>query len=331
MWYGVCQLSSLFVLPTMLAALAARPDPDRPLDGLEVGHYELGRPAPGFARVQLKAASLNRHDVWTLRGYGAARELLPMVLGTDGAGVTEDGREVIVHAVIDDERAPSLLSERHPGTLAEWVAVPTANLVPKPTQLSFEEAACLPTAYLTAYNMLFGKGRVLPGEHVLIQGAGGGVATAAIILARAAGIEITVTSRDESRRERALELGAHHALPTGERLSQRVDAVLETVGAATYAHSLRSVRHGGRVIVAGGTTGFDPPAELQLMFLRDVAVIGTFMGTRDQLELLARFMATTGTKPLIDSSWPLAETHGALRRMIDGSAFGKLVIHPCQQ
>lgn len=315
----------------MLAALAARTDPDRPGDGLEVRDYEPGPLAPGFTRVHLKAASLNRHDVWTLRGYGAPRDLLPMVLGTDGAGVTDDGREVIVHAVIDDGGAPSLLSERHPGTLAEWVAIPTANLVPKPEELSFEEAACLPTAYLTAYNMLFGKARLLPGEHVLIQGAGGGVATAAIALAAAAGIEVTVTSRDESRRARALDLGADHALPTGDRLPQRVDAVLETVGTATFAHSLRSVRHGGRVIVAGGTTGFDPPAELQLLFLRDVAVIGTFMGTRDQLELLARFMATTETKPVIDSVWPLGETHRALRRMIDGAAFGKLVIHPCRQ
>lgn len=314
----------------MLAAYAATQHPDRPVEGLVIGDLEPSPLPDGFTRVQLKAAALNHHDVWTLRGYGVPGDRLPMVLGTDGAGVTVDGREVIVHAVVEDADGVSLLSERHPGTLAEWVAIPSANLVPKPAALSFEEAACLPTSYLTAYNMLFGKGRLVPGEHVLIQGAGGGVASAAILLAAAAGLEVTVTSRDEERRERALTLGAHHALRTGTRLSGRVDAVLETVGAATWAHSLRSVRSGGRVIVAGATSGFDPPAELPLLFLRDVSVLGTFMGSHEQLELLARFMAATGTKPNIDSVWPLSQADRALRRMVDGSAFGKLVINPRQ-
>lgn len=312
----------------MLAAYAARQDAEHPIAALEVGDLEHGSPPDGFTTVHVRAAALNHHDVWALRGFGLSAELLPMVLGTDAAGVTLDGREVILHSVIDAANGPSLLSELHPGTLAEWVAIPTRNLVAKPPELSFDEAACLPTAYLTAYNMLFGKGRLVPGEHVLVQGAGGGVATAAILLAVAAGLEVTVTSRSEGRRRRALELGAHHAAATGERLQQRVDAVLETVGAATFGHSLRAVRRGGRIVVAGATTGFNPSAELQLVFLRDVSVIGTFMGSREQLDLLARFMATTGTKPLIDGVWPLARTHDALRRMVDGTAFGKLVIHP---
>src|SRR5690606_7136090 len=175
-------------------------------------------------------------------------------LGTDAAGVTADGTEVVVHAVIGatghgvgpDERR-TLPSEKYPGTLAEQVAVPTWNLVPKPAELSFEEAACLPTAWLTAYRMLFRSANVRPGDRVLVQGAGGGVATAAIALGAAAGFEMFVTSRDQAKRDRALSLGAAHAVETGARLSTRVDAVLETVGAATWSHSIKSLRPGGTV------------------------------------------------------------------------------------
>ena len=312
----------------MRAAYAARIDAERPLDGLVVGELDPGEPPAGFTVVDVRAAALNHHDVWSLRGVGLPADRLPMVLGCDAAGVDPDGREVVVHAVIPEDGRVSLLSERHHGTLAERVAVPAANLVPKPAELSWEEAACLPTAYLTAFNMLFGRARLVPGEHVLVQGAGGGVATAAIVLAVAAGLEVTATSRDEARRERALALGAHHAVPTGTRLPSRVDAVVETVGAATWAHSLRAVRNGGRLVVAGATSGFDPPSELQQLFMRDVSVLGTLMGDRRQLELLTRFLVTTGVRPVIDSVRPLGETRDALALMVGGDVFGKLVIRP---
>lgn len=314
----------------MIAAYAARQDPERPLDGLRIGVLaDAGH--GGFTNVRVRACALNHHDLWTLRGYGVPAERLPMVLGTDAAGTTDDGREVIVHAVVETAAGrSSLLSERFPGTLAETVAVPERNLIPKPPELSFEDAACLPTSYLTAYNMLFGKGELRPGEHVLIQGAGGGVSTAAILIAVASGLEVTVCSRDDERRARAQALGAHHVLATGAPPAECVDAVLETVGAATFAHSLRAVRKGGRVIVAGATSGFSPPAELELLFMRDVSVLGTYMGTQAQLGLLARFMAVTGVRPLIDSTWPLRRVKEALARMADGAAFGKLVVNPDQ-
>src|SRR5947208_15725198 len=202
----------------MLAAYASRVDADDPLSALEVGE----RPEPvapdGWATVSVRAASLNHHDVWALRGVALSADQTPMILGGDAAGVDEDGNEVVVHSVIGDPDAgggdetydprPSLLSEKYPGTLAEKVAVPRRNLVPKPAELSFEEAACLPTAWLTAYKMLFTRGAVKPGMTVLVQGAGGGVATAAIALGRAAGVRMWATSRSEAKRERALELGA---------------------------------------------------------------------------------------------------------------------------
>src|SRR3954447_19137995 len=259
----------------MIAVYAARTSKEDPMSAVEVGD----RPAPdvpeGWSRVRLKAASLNHHDVWSLRGVGLPEDRLPMVLGCDGAGVDEEGREVVVHAVISDpewkgdetlDPKRSLLSERYPGTFAERVAVPRRNLIPKPDELSFEEAACLPTAWLTAYRMLFGRGELQPGQTVLIQGAGGGVATAAIAIGRAAGFRVWVTSRSEEKRAQATELGAEKAFEAGARLPERVDAVLETVGKATWAHSVKSLKPGGKLIVSGATSGADPSADLSRVF-----------------------------------------------------------------
>lgn len=307
----------------MRAAVARGGDPDDPLAHLILEEVSAPVERPGWTVVDVRAAAFNHHDLWTLRGLAGHQSSEPIVLGTDAAGVTPDGREVIVHAVIGPG---TLLSEGAPGTLAQQVLVPDANLVPKPEELNFAEAACLPTSYLTAYHMLFGKGALRPGEHVLIQGAGGGVATAAILLGRAAGLEITVTTRDEARGHRAADLGAHHVLPIQSRLPRRVDAVLETVGAQTWGHSLRSVRPGGRVVVAGGTTGFDPPAELPLLFLRDVDVRGAFMGTAEELRLLAAFLVNTGVRPVIDSVHDLEDIGVVAERMHSGEVFGKLVI-----
>jgi NADPH:quinone reductase-like Zn-dependent oxidoreductase len=242
----------------MFAITATAITPDDPLAGLHLGDHPDPTPPDGWEVVEVRAAALNHHDVWTLRGVGIDPGRLPIVLGCDAAGVTADGREVLVHAVIatpdGDEtlaRDFSILSERYDGTFAERVAVPARNLIPKPASLSFEEAACLPVAYLTAYRMLFTRGELRPGHRVLVQGAGGGVATAAVLLARAAGLHVTVTSRDEAKLEQALALGAHAAVPAGERLPDRVDAVMETVGEATWSHSLKALEPGGIVVVSG--------------------------------------------------------------------------------
>src|SRR4249919_294170 len=211
----------------MLAVSAVGIDPTDPLSGLAVGERPDPTAPEGWTTVDVRAAALNHHDLWSLKGVGLSADRLPMVLGCDAAGIDEDGREVIVHAVIGDPTAGggdetldpkrSLLSEVHDGTLAEKVAVPTRNVVPKPAELSFEEAACLPTAWLTAYRMIFTKSGAKPGDTVLVQGAGGGVATAAITLGRAAGLRVWATSRDEERRARALEIGAHEVFETGAR------------------------------------------------------------------------------------------------------------------
>jgi NADPH:quinone reductase-like Zn-dependent oxidoreductase len=281
------------------------------------------------------AASLNHHDVWTLRGVGISPDRLPIVLGCDAAGLDPDGNEVVVHAVISDpdwtgdetmDPRRSLLSERYDGTFAQRVAVPRRNLVPKPAALSFAEAACLPTAYLTAYRMLFGRSGLQPGATVLVQGAGGGVATALILLGRAAGYRVWATSRSEEKRDRAVRLGADQAFPPGARLPERVDAVMETVGEATWAHSLRALKPGGTIVISGATSGPMPPADLSRVFFLQLSVVGSTMGTRDQLGRLLRFCQQTGVRPLIDRTLPLDQARDGLAAMITGELFGKVVL-----
>jgi NADPH:quinone reductase-like Zn-dependent oxidoreductase len=319
----------------MLAVTAARIDPDNPLNGLELGE----RPEPdvpdGWTTVSVRATALNHHDVWTLRGVGVREDRLPIVLGCDAAGIDEDGNEVIVHAVIGDldrgggdetlDPKRTLLSESYDGTFAEKVAVPRRNLVPKPAELSFEEAASLPTAWLTAYRMLFEKSGQQPGATVLVQGAGGGVATALVALGSAAGYRMWVTGRSAAKRERALKLGADQAFEPGSRLPQRVDVVMESVGQATWAHSVKSLRPGGRIVVCGATSGPAPSAELTRVFFQQLSVVGSTMGTRDQLVRLARFCASTGTRPVIDRALPLTEARAGIAAMADGDVFGKIV------
>jgi NADPH:quinone reductase-like Zn-dependent oxidoreductase len=319
----------------MLAAYAARTSPDDPLSALEVGE----RPAPdvpdGWARVRVRAASLNHHDVWSLRGVGLPAERLPMILGCDAAGVDDDGNEVVVHAVIGDpdhrgdetmDPKRSLLSERYQGTLADEVVVPRRNLVPKPAALSWQEAACLPTAWLTAYRMLFTRSGLQPGATVLVQGAGGGVATALIALGSAAGYRVWATSRDEAKQARAVELGAAAAFASGARLPDRVDAVMETVGAATWGHSLRSLKQGGTVVISGATSGPNPTAtELNRIFFLQLSIVGSTMGTRAELERLITFCEQTGVRPVIDTVLPLEQAREGFAKMAAGDLVGKVV------
>lgn len=318
----------------MLAVTASRIDRENPLAGLDVGQRPEPEVPADWVSVEVKAAALNHHDLWTLRGVGIKAEQLPMVLGCDAAGVDPDGNEVVVHAVIADpgvgdetmDPGRSLLSEKHDGTFAERVVVPRRNLVPKPSSMSFAEAACLPTAWLTAYRMLVTRSPLEPGQTVLVQGAGGGVASAAIALGRAAGFQVWATSRDEGKRARALELGAHAVFESGARLPGKVDAVMETVGEATWDHSVRSLRPGGTIVVSGATSGFNPPAQLNRVFFLQLSVVGSTMGTRRELEQLLAFLAATGVRPVIDSEFPLAQARDGFAKMADGDLFGKIIL-----
>ena len=320
----------------MFAASAVSFSTDEPLSGLHIGDHPEPVVPDGWVVVDVRATSVNHHDLWTLKGVGLRADRLPMILGCDAAGLDPDGNEVIVHGVITDggftdetmDPGRTLLSEKHQGTFAERVAVPARNLIPKPASLSWEQAACLPTAWLTAYRMLFTRSGVVPGQTVLIQGAGGGVSTALIMLARQAGLRVWVTSRDEAKGARAVELGAHEAFPSGARLPEKVDAVMETVGAATWSHTLRALKPGGRVVIAGATSGSQPPADLSRVFFLQLSVVGSTMGTRDELERLVAMCEATGIRPLIDHVLPLSAADEALRHVAAGDLFGKIVLTP---
>ncbi len=318
----------------MLAAYASDIDPKDPLSGLAIDDRPEPEVPDGWTTVTVKATSLNHHDLWSLRGVGLPADRLPMILGCDAAGLDDDGNEVVVHSVIasDDWRGDetfdprrSLLSERYQGTFAERVTVPRRNVVPKPAELSFEEAACLPTAWLTAYRMLFTRGKVVPGQTILVQGATGGVATALTVLASAAGIRVWVTGRSDSGRDQALKLGADQAFESGARLPERVDAVMETTGQATWGHSIRSLKPGGTLVVCGATTGDASPAELTRIFFLQLSVVGSTMGTREELDRLMRLCVDRDIRPAIHSTMALKDARQGFEAMLAGDVVGKIV------
>ncbi len=318
----------------MLAVYAAEPRPDAPLDALRVGERTEPEIPDGWARVRVRAASLNRHDLWTLRGVGIKPEQFPMILGCDGAGITDDGRNVVLYPIIgtpgfagDETTDPgrTLLTERYQGTFAEYTTVPTRNLLPLPDSMSFESAATLGTTYLTAYRMLATRSGLPAGSTILVQGASGGVSTALIQLGRAMGMRVWATSRSVDGRDRATGLGAHQAFEQGARLPERVDGVFESVGRASWAHSMRAVRPGGVIVCCGATSGADPSADLQRLFFLQISVIGSTMGTLDELRRLIAFCDASGVRPVVDRTFPLAQGREALELLEHGTP-GKLVL-----
>jgi NADPH:quinone reductase-like Zn-dependent oxidoreductase len=345
----------------MLAAYASAAGGHDPLANLTIGELPAPVPQPGWARVRVRAASLNHHDIWTLRGVSSSPVIPPQILGCDAAGEVDSyggdpapgapapGTRVVVYPIVTcgqcqaclaDEplgcRSFRMLSESPlAGAFAEYVEIPAANLVALPDQVSFADAACLPTAYLTAYRALFVRAGLRPGMNVLVQGASGGVATACILLGRLAGITVYATSRDEAKRALAVDLGAEAAFPL-ERETARavvratggvgVDAVVDTVGEPTWDLSLRAVKPGGVVVVPGATGGANPPAQLNRIFFRSVTVAGTTMGTRGELRRLVDLVATGALRPLIGSTHPLRDAPIAFAEMAGGDLRGKITL-----
>lgn len=318
----------------MFAVYAKEPNADDPLASLVVGERPDPEVPEGWVRVSVRAASLNMHDIWTLRGVGIKPDQFPMTLGCDGAGVLDDGTEVVLHSVVnapgwrgDDTLDPkrTLLTEKYQGTFADSVVVPARNVLPKPSGLSFAEAATMGTAWLTAYRMLFVKSGLRPGQTMLVQGASGGVATALVQLGRAAGFRVWVTGRTEEKRALAEQLGAHASFEPGARLPERVDAVFETVGKATWAHSLKSLKPGGIVVVSGSTSGPDPSADLQRVFFLQLRVTGSTMGTREELADLLSYVDLAGIRPRIGAELPMTEAATGFADMLEGRTSGKIV------
>lgn len=319
----------------MFAVYASEPNADAPFDSLVVGERPEPEVPDGWVRVNVSAASLNMHDLWTLRGVGIKPDQFPMILGCDGAGTLDDGTEVVLYPIIGDpdwrgdetlDPKRTLLTERHQGTMAEQVVVPARNAVPAPAGLTPGQGAVLGTAWLTAYRMLFTKSGLQPGQTVLVQGASGGVSTALIQLARAAGLQVWVTGRDEEKRALAQRLGAHATFESGAKLPGKADAVMESVGEATWKHSMRALRPGGRIVVCGSTSGPNPPADLQRLFFLQLEVVGATMGTRQELANLMDFVASTGITPEIGTELPMTSATEAFEAMSEGRTAGKIVL-----
>ena len=320
----------------MRAAVAISQNYDNPLTGLVLRDEPEPISRPGWARVRVVASSLNPHDVWTLRGVGHPAERIPIILGCDAAGYTDDGRAVVVHPVIADwdrgvgdstmDPQRALLSETINGGLAEYVLVPEVNLIPKPDFFSFEEVASLPVAWGTAYRMLFTRAGLSAGDRVLVQGATGGVASAAIALARAAGATVYATVRDESNFAFALESGAHEVFLSGGRLPQRVDIVVDSVGEATWSHSLKSLRPGGTVVTCGATSGPNANADLNRVFYQQLSIIGSTGCTLPELIALMRLMETAGLRPPISQIVTLDNVREGFEALISGAHRGKIAV-----
>src|SRR5713226_5661966 len=310
----------------MFAIYATHADSNDPLAALKIGE----RPEPdvpeGWVRVKISHASLNRHDLFTLRGVSGHPEGItyPIILGNDAAGTLDDGTPVVIYPVMgsDDWRGDETLdpawhipSEFIHGTFADYAVVPRRNALPRPHGLSPLHASVLGTAWLTAYRALFTKSRLRAGQTVLIQGATGGMATALIQLGRAAGFEVWVTSRSEEGRAQAKALGAHESFPSNEPLPRKVPVVIDNVGSDSWAHSMSSLARGGTLVTVGGTTGFEVALNLLPVFADQLTITGSIMGTLKDMENMVRLIAQAGIEPEIGVILPMESAQEAFRAM----------------
>lgn len=320
----------------MFAVYATHAAPDDPLSALKVGERPDQDVPDGWVRVKVSHASLNRHDVFTLRGMSGHPEGItyPIILGNDAVGTLDDGTPVVIYPMMgsEDWRGDETLdpgwhipSECVHGTFADYAAVPKRNAISLPENLSPLHASVLGTAWLTAYRALFTKSGLRAGETVLIQGATGGMATALIQLGQAAGFEVWATSRSEEGRVRAEALGARRSFAPSEPLPRKVPVVIDNVGAGSWGHSLSSLARGGTLVTVGGTTGFDVSLNLVPVFADQLTITGSIMGTLNDMEDMVRLIALAGIKPEIGSVLPMESAEEGFLAMWEGKTRGKTV------
>jgi len=307
--------------------------------GPEVLRYEDAPdpdPKPGEVLVELRAASLNHLDLWIRKGLPSVPK--PRILGADGAGIRADtGERVVINPGIDhgDGRI-SVVGEHSDGTHAELVAVPAQNVYPLPDEISFEEAAAFPLVFETAYRMLVTRSGLRAGETVFVWGIGSGVATASLAIAKALGARVIVTSSSEEKLARARGLGAdetiNHAVDDVKAAVKELtggrgaDVVIEHVGEATWRTSLDVAAQGGRIAVCGATTGPNPPAGLHRIWWKQLSILGSSMGTKQDFEGVYELVKSGRAKPVVDAVFPLADARAAHERLEAGEQLGKIVL-----
>ncbi|HET8999554.1 MAG TPA: zinc-binding dehydrogenase [bacterium] len=302
------------------------------------------RAEAGQAVVRVHACSLNHLDIFVRRGMPGKRTPLPFVSGGDIAGVIAEigpeapGLAVGTRVLVDPAIEHGAIGEDAPGGLAEYALVPAANLIPLPDILAFDQAAALPIAYGTAWRMLRTRGRIGPGEHVLILGASGGVGTACVQIAKMAGCIVYAAASTEDKLARLRALGADHLINSGDgefdrevwRLTTKrgVDVVVDYTGAETWARSLRSLRKGGRLLTCGATTGFDARTDIRYIWVRELTILGSDGWSRPDLLALLDATGAGRIRPVIDRVLPLAQTAEGERLLEDREVFGKVIIRP---
>jgi NADPH:quinone reductase-like Zn-dependent oxidoreductase len=308
--------------------------------GPDVLRYEDApdpEPEPDEVLIRLRAASLNHIDLWVRSGRPSAPK--PRILGADGAGVVESGPgfspgdRVLMNPGIDHGDMVAVYGEHMDGTDAELVAVPRQNVYPIPDRMSFEEAAAFPLVFVTAYRMLVTRAGLQEGEVVLIWGIGGGVAMAANAIARALGAKTIVTSSSPEKLARVeADVKVDHAMEdvveavkeaTGDKGAH---VVVEHVGEATWQRSLQAARSGGRIVVCGATSGANPPAALHRIWWKQLTILGSTMGTKQDFDGVYELVASGKAKPVIDEVFPLSEARAAHERMEAGEQLGKIVL-----
>jgi NADPH:quinone reductase-like Zn-dependent oxidoreductase len=300
-------------------------------------------PAAGEVLIRLRAASLNHLDLWLRQGLPSVPK--PRILGADGAGEVAalgegvngfaEGDRVVLNPGLED--GAHIVGEHMDGTHAELIAIPADYVHPIPESLSFEEAAAFPLVFATAYRMLATRAQLQAGEWVLVWGIGAGVATASLAIAKALGANVLATSTSDEKLERARGLGADAVVRSDDDVvaaareasgGPGVDVVVEHVGEATWKSSLQAVRPGGRITVCGATSGPNPPAMLHRIFWKQLSILGSTMGTREDFAAVLDLVATGRVKPIVDRTFPLAEAAAAHAYIESRQAFGRVILTP---
>ena len=321
--------------PTMTAVYVDKGNIEDPISTIKIAPRLQPTAKEGWVKVKMEAVGLNYHDIFTMRGLGMRPPAFPLTLGCEGAGVLEDGTEVLLYPAMgntnfkgDETLDPDrhVLSEQVNGTIAEYVNVPLRNVVPKPKELSTVSAAVLGVAWLTAYRMLFTKSGLRAGQTMLVQGSSGGVTTALIQMGSAAGMRVWCTGRTKEKRELGLKLGAERAFVSGEKLPEKVDVVFDTSGEVTWFHSIDSVKAGGSVVTCGGHSGRSIPMEVEKVFVEQLSIRGSYLGTLWEFKDLISFIVAKSIVPLVGLVLPLSEADAGFKAMLDGKTAGKIVV-----